>query len=296
MGFDAFAENIAELLKERMGDGYTVTLTKVLKNNGVRLTGVVIAKETDGVFPTFYLEGLYQKHQEGGVSLQEAADEVMASYGGHAGIKLDMGYFREFPMVEGRIFHKLIHYEKNRELLQDVPHIKWNDLAVVFYHSLEEKALGKTSVLLHDSHLVMWGKTAEEIYRTAQRNMKLRKPEILLSMKEVLEGMLGARLEAEMPPLYVLSNRERMFGASAVLYSEGLERLAGRLGTDLLVLPSSVHEVLLLPDDQCRPNAFYRQMVGEVNATQVAPEEVLSDSLYRYSREKGEIEVVGEQE
>lgn len=105
---------------------------------------------------------------------------------------------------------------------------------------------------------------------------------------------MGIRMEESESsmPLYVLTNRERIFGASAMLYSDKVRKLAEELNTDLLILPSSVHEVLLLPDDKAQNYDFYRQMVSEVNRTQVDPEEVLSFNLYRYDREKAEIEAI----
>ena len=93
-------------------------------------------------------------------------------------------------------------------------------------------------------------------------------------------------------PMYVLTNQEMRFGASAMLYSKKIGRLAERFGCDVLILPSSVHEVLLIPDDHIREYEFYRQMVEEVNRTHVEPEEVLSYGLYRYCRKKSEIEEI----
>ena len=92
--------------------------------------------------------------------------------------------------------------------------------------------------------------------------------------------------------MYVLTNKAKINGASAMLYSDKIRELADSLQSDLIILPSSVHEVLLLPDDHKQKYDFYRQMVEEVNTTQVEPEEVLSYSLYRYSRDKAEIEEI----
>ena len=92
--------------------------------------------------------------------------------------------------------------------------------------------------------------------------------------------------------MYVLTYQETVYGGAAMLYSDQMKKLAERWQMDLLILPSSIHEVLLLPDDGQNEYAFYRQMVEEVNTTQVEPEEVLSYSLYRYCREKAEIEEI----
>lgn len=292
MNFKEFTERIVSLLREKLGDDYKVTLTEVLKNNDIRLTGIVIIRESDSISPTIYLEEPYHRYQDG-VSLQKIVEEILALYKEHAGnVKLDMDFFRNFSMVEDRICHKLINYEKNRELLRDVPWFRWHDLALIFYYAMEEAAFGRASVMIHNNHLDMWGQPAEEIYRIAERNMRFRMPDLLLPMQKLLEEMLGTKAEDTELPLYVLTNRSKIFGASAMLYSEKMRLLSDRLHSDLLILPSSVHEVLLLPDDRKQEYDHYRQMVKEVNTTQVDPEEILSFGLYRYDREKAEIQEI----
>lgn len=291
MNFKEFTESIVELLEQKAEETCTVKVIEVIKNNDIHLTGIVIMRESDNICPTIYLEEPYRQYQNG-ASLEETAEEIMAAYEKHAcHANLDIGFFKDFSMVKDRIFHKVINYEKNKELLKEVPHFRWHDLAVVFYYAMEEPALGKASILLHNSHLEMWEKTAEEIYSTARHNMKQKMPELLMPMPKLLEEMAGIELE-ESVPLYVLTNSEKMFGASAMLYSEKMGELADRLGTDLLILPSSTHEVLLLPEPEDREYGFYRQMVKEVNTTQVDPEEILSFNLYRYDRQNEEVEEI----
>lgn len=292
MKFDEFKDKVIELLKDRLGDSHEITVTKVLKNNNVRLTGIVILKEDDNVSPTIYLESPYRRYQEG-VSVHELVEEILDLYEKHASnVGLDMGFFRDFLQVEDRIFYKIINYEKNKELLEDVPWFRWHDLAVIFYYVMETEAFGRATIMIHNNHLDMWGQSAEEVYRIAQQNMVRSMPEQLMPMQQLLEEMTGKKLGEEQQFLYVLTNREKIFGAAAMLYSKKIGKLADRLQTDLLILPSSVHEVLLIPDDRNKEYAFYGQMVKEVNTTQVDPEEILSFNLYRYDREKAKIEEI----
>lgn len=292
MNYNRFTEKTAELLQQRMGEQYKVKVTKVLKNNDISLTGVVIVQESDSVSPTIYLDELYRQHQDG-APMEEIVEEIAALYEKHARhVELDMDFFRHYASVENRIYHKVVNWEKNRKLLEDVPYFRWHDLAVVFYYAMEEAAFGKASILIHNNHLDLWGQPAEEMYHTASRNMQKNMPELLVPMRKILEEMTGLRMEESGMPLYVLTNRERVFGASAMLYSEQIKELAGQMHSDLLILPSSVHEVLLLPDDRTQDYDFYRQMVHEVNTTQVDPEEILSFNLYRYNREKAAIEEI----
>ena len=184
-------------------------------------------------------------------------------------------------------------FEKNKRFLRDAPHLRWNDLAVVFYYAMEKEILEGGYIAINREHMLMWKQNAESLYRLAGRNTKREMPELLVSMRELVMELTGVCIRDEDTiPMYVLTNQEKRFGAAAMLYSERIGELAERLESDLLILPSSIHEVLLIPDD-CGPEyAFYRQMVDEVNRTHVEPEEVLSYGLYRYCRKNSEIEEI----
>lgn len=293
MNYRKFTATIVKLLRERMGADYEVKITEVTKNNGVVLTGVIMMRKSDRISPTIYLEEPYRQYLAG-VELQEIVDRIVELYQEQMkDFNLDIDSFKEFEYVRDRIFHKLINFEKNSKLLEDVPYFKWCDLAVVFYYAVEEEFMGRASILIHNNHLVMWEQTADVLYRIAQHNMRQRMPELLMPMQDLVEEMTGVKLhQKDEIKMYVLTNRAKINGASAMLYSDKIRELAKRLQTDIMILPSSVHEVLLLPDDHEQEYAFYRQMVEEVNTTQVEPEEILSYSLYRYSREKEEIEEI----
>ena len=293
MGFQKFVENIVDLLQERMGDAYEIRVLHVTKNNDVEQTGIAITRQEDSIFPTIYLEGLYQEYREGemlGVLVERIIncheEQSMA-------LELDMDFFRDYGRVKDRIFYKLVSLEKNKKFLRDAPHLRWHDLAIVFYYELEKDMVEGGSITIKRQHMLMWKQNAESLYRTARRNTKRDMPELLVSMGELISEMTGVSVrEDDATPMYVLTNQEKRFGASAMLYSEKIGQLAERFGCDVLILPSSVHEVLLIPDDHIREYAFYRQMVAEVNRTQVEPEEVLSYGLYRYCRKEAEIEEI----
>lgn len=293
MDYKEFTENIVCLLQKKMGEEYEIKVTNVRKNNGIQLIGVIMMRESDKISPTIYLEEPYMQYCAG-TGMQEIVNRIVSLYEEQMrDIDLDVSFFGKFESVRDRIYHKIINYEKNRELLDDVPHFRWCDLAVVFYYAVEEHVMGRASILIHNNHLDIWQQTADVLYQTAQYNMKNSMPELLVPMSELIEEMTGIKpTEAEEINIYVLTNHEKLYGASAMLYSDKMGELAESLQSDLIILPSSVHEVLLLPDEHEQPYDFYRQMVEEVNTTQVEPEEILSFSLYRYSREKAEIEEI----
>lgn len=293
MNFETFVENIVEALQERMGDGYEIRVIHVTKNNGVELTGVAIIRQEDSVFPTIYLEGLYEEYVDG-EEIDSLAGRIINCHEEQSmALNLDMDFFHDYNSVKDRIFYKLVSFAENKKFLEDAPHIRWHDLAIVFYYALEDEVMEGASITINRQHMMMWKQNAESLYRMAGRNTKRDMPELLVSIRELVEDVTGITVQGEDDlPMYVLTNKEKRFGASAMLYSKQMEKLAESFGCDLLILPSSVHEVLLLPDDHCQEYTFYRQMVSEVNRTQVEPEEVLSFGLYRYNRANAEIEEI----
>jgi hypothetical protein len=293
MDFHVFVEEVVALLQDRMGEDYDVRKEEVTKNNDVKLTGVAIMKKTENISPTIYLEGAYEDYQDG-ENLEELADRIIACYEERMpAAAFNMDFFQDFELVKDRIFYKLVNYEKNRRMLAELPHFRWKDLAIVFYYAMEPGEIGRAFIMIHKHHLEMWGQSAEALYSTAQRNMKQQMPELLVPMKDFLAQTAGVEIGKDTyMPMYILSNQEQMYGASALLYSKRIKNLADSLQCDLIILPSSVHEFLLLPDDGENEYTFYRQMVEDVNTTQVEPEEILSYSLYRYLREKEEVEEI----
>lgn len=293
MNFETFVEHIVEALQEKMGDAYEIRVIRVTKNNGVELTGIAIIRREDSVFPTIYLEGLYEEYRRG-EEIDSLAGRIVNCYEEQSmALDLDMEFFQDFGSVKKRIYYKLVNFAENKKFLEDAPHLCWHDLAIVFYYALEDAVLEGASITINRQHMMMWKQNAESLFRTAERNTRRDMPELLVSIRELVEDMTGITVQGgDDLPMYVLTNKDKRFGASVMLYSEQMRKLAEKFGGDLLILPSSVHEVLLLPDDHCQEYAFYKRMVSEVNRTQVEPEEILSYGLYRYNWTSAEIEEI----
>lgn len=293
MNFDIFVNEVMRALQMHLGEGYEIRRISVVKNNNIRLTGITLMKMPGNVAPTIYLNNLYRDYEEG-LCMQDIVSEILVLYKDQIReMHLNLDFFNDFGQVKGRIFHKLVHYDKNKEQLKEQPYIRWHDLAITFYYAMEENMLGKASIAVRNDHIRQWRQTAETLFTAAQENMAEKMPELLVPMQKLLEEMTGLNTQDEYSvPMYVLTNQEKTFGASALLYSKKIKYLAKIWQKDLLILPSSVHEVLILPDDGERDYDFYRQMVKEVNTTQVDPEEILSESLYRFNRKKEEIEEI----
>ena len=92
--------------------------------------------------------------------------------------------------------------------------------------------------------------------------------------------------------MYVLGNERKLFGAAVMLYDGLLEKMSEIIGGDFYLLPSSLHELILIPDEGREKGGDLWKMVCEINETQVEPEDVLTDSVYYYSGKNKRLEKI----
>lgn len=302
MEINEFAEKVCNAVKKELGTGYRVECKEVRKNNGVILHGLLVLGEERNVAPTIYLDTFLEAYEAGATfksilqRLVEICREDMLKE------TVDMEFFRSFEQVRDRICYRLIGRKGNEELLEDIPYIEFLDLAICFYYAYHGDALGDGTILIHNSHLELWETCTAELFGLAKRNTQKLFPWVCSSLAEVLGEMTGQEIGPEDAaeqeeflremPLQVLSNVKRTHGAICMLYPGVLEALAHKEGRNFYILPSSVHEVILLADTGAGSAGELKKMVAEVNSTQVAPEEVLSDSLYYYDSTDKRVKII----
>lgn len=302
MEFSNFTTLVREEVERRTGENYRVRLNDVRKNNGVVLRGLTVMQDDSNISPTIYLNNYYEEYTSGRVTLVNVVNDVMDTYNRNkVNQSVDMRYFLNYESVKQNVIYKLVNTEKNKTLLEDVPHIEFLDLSIVFQCLIAQEEFGTASILIHNIHLKLWDVSAEELYQAAKENtQRLQKYEIK-SMTDVLyeimmeeepedfdyeDCMAGFR---DSVPMYVLSNRRRVEGAACILYPNLIQDFADAIGSSFYIIPSSVHEVILLPAGQDEESTEIKSMIQEINDTQVRVEEILSYSLYFYDREEGKI-------
>lgn len=319
MNYQIFLNEIVEIVKEKVEQDCNVRLNQVLKNNGLTRDAIVILKEGEMVSPNIYLEYYYDRYCDG-ESLDEVGDEIVAFYEETVSKKqispedyLDFSKYRDF------IFYRIVHFEKNEKLLQEIPHIRYLDLAITFHCLVGESKQGIQSYCITEPIIERWGLTKEELYHIARKNTPLLFPPRISTMEEVVTELtdsrtgesqmdfhgdlkLNSKLEYEqyvqrmiekLPfqtdiQMYVISNLSGVNGAAALLYPRLIKWFAEKCKKNLYLLPSSIHEMIAVPESECRREEL-EQMVCEVNSTQVARDEILSDTVYFYDWKKGEL-------
>lgn len=302
MEYNTFKETVLRRLADDIPNPKKITVQSICRNNGDVLDGLVILENGVNIAPTLYLNYYYKSYRTG-TCFQETYEQILKHYETNKTTEsIDVSFFTDFDKTESRIVFKLIHYEKNKKLLQDTPHIPFLDLAIVFYCYIPlDPSVGNATILIRSSHLDLWNQTAQSLYPIARKNAARLLPPKFHNMNSLMEEMLQLRPyptvmipEDPLYPMYVLTNSQSMFGASCLLYDGLIRSLADRFQSDFYILPSSIHETILIPAScDSRMNDF-SDMVREVNETQVADEEILSDHAYYYSREQDRITFTSE--
>ncbi|MCI5874186.1 MAG: DUF5688 family protein [Clostridiales bacterium] len=294
--YSEFKQQILSDLQERLGSDVRVTVQDIIKNNDTHLDGLTILSTKYNLSPTIYLNS-YFKQYENGHSLSDIENDILKVYhDNRPSDNIDISFFTDYDKVKSRIIFKLVNYERNRELLKEVPHYRFLDLSIVFNCLVESSPSGSATILIHNQHLNYWGITKDDLYALAQQNTPRLLSYDLRNMTDILKELLSDEdIPADAPdattsyPMYVLTNRYKLNGSGCILYQNLLRDFANRLESDLFILPSSVHEVLIIPVKNKTSPQELSDMVKDVNSSQLSREEILSDHVYYFSRESGQI-------
>ena len=266
-----------------------IEISVVKKNNGVSATGLFIRENGQDVSPILYLDDYYIHYQNGEL-LENVIRNIRADYDKKvqmAAVKIPN--LQEFENIRGRVIYRLVNYEKNKEILEDCPHIRLYDLAVTFRWVARIDDVGVSTSLITNKQVKEWGVSVNDLVLTARQNTPRLFPAQIIDMEEKLAGMVSYILYPSAIPMYILTNEQELNGASALLYGDILKDFANKKGADMYILPSSIHEVIMIPADRIDDPKKLSSMVHEANTTVVSTGDVLSDSVYYYDRKKDQI-------
>lgn len=288
MDYEKFKEELVNEVERQAGEEYQVSLQKVKKNNGISKNAVSISRKGRKVAPVIYIDSFYEKYQQG-VSIVHLAASMLQHFQDleESMLPVNMDFYSEYENVRENIYCKLINIGMNREILREIPYRTYLDLAVVYYYLMDMSDDGNATILINQKQLELWNLTGEELDRQAWENTVADLPASLRPMSEVLHEYLDTpETETKSPslPMYVLTNEKKIFGAICIRYPGILKKLAEKLGGDFYILPSSVHECILVPVAGSVSRDALKEMVIDINLTQVEPQEILANQVYMYSR------------
>lgn len=304
---DSFKSELIYALEARVEPGYVVRTDNVIKNNNITKTGISLQRGTNAVeiTPTIYVEDIYEHYRGGFVSMETITEDVYSNLVSLPEID-DLSEYMTPEFINEHVQVKVISGNMNRSYLIDKPFIPvegYDDLVAVAIVDLEQTPFqSKTnysgSFVVSDALIEHLGIRKSELFEKALSNSEHNNPAEFKTMREVListmfpEGIPEDDPMAELilppedefgPQMYVLSNKKMVFGASAIMYSGIMQEIYNKIGGDFIIIPSSIHEVIIIKDTDPSENSYISGMIGEINENIVNDSEVLSNNFYKYN-------------
>lgn len=282
MTYDEFKEKLLGEIGERLGEP-AVKIITVTKNNNVQKEAVTLSDCEAELNPVVYLDDLY-KECMAGKKISECVDQILEL--SHGTPEFDSRQlFDSWDEAKDRIELDLANTKWNEGLFKDAPHKEFLDLTVYCRLVFAKDETGIASAVVKESMLVRWEIGEQDMWEAASSNLKKEAYQFMNLRSLIGKSAKAVDIkECRSASMCVLTNPVMYYGAAGILRTDLLEKLAQLKKTDLYILPSSVHEVILLPALDCWDVDELRQMVKSVNAGSVDKMDWLSDEVYSYRR------------
>lgn len=291
MTYFQFIHAVETKVKKEVKEEKNVCIHTNVKNNGVKRSGIMITEKNINISPTIYLEEYFQKFRRG-YPIEQIAKDIVALY---EKIRFQDSWedgekIKDYEFVKEKIIYRLIGRDENRELLKEVPYKEYMDLAIIYYVLLEVDEHGMASMMVKNEHMEMWKVTEADLYYRACINTQELLPYEFATMRSVVEELMGLEAwDGPVEKMYILSNETRSYGAAAMLYPDLLRKIGEQVGENYYVIPSSVHETIIVAESESPEKDELCSMIEEINETQVEAEEVLSNHAYYYDCSTGKL-------
>lgn len=297
MNYEEFKNEFVDALQERLYEGgneVSIHVNTVEKMNET-YEAITITPASSNIGMNLNLE-VFAEAYENGVPFDEIVEQVTHKVEDHLSNMptFDVQALTDYEQMKDKLSMEVVASDRNADLLTKVPHQEMEDMAVVYRFVMESDEAGRASILITNELIERMGVTPEQLHADALENAPEIRPAVIKGMNEVMIEMMGPDAAAmfgmdELPQdekMFVATVPDKVAGAGVIAYQNFMDEAAERVGGDFFILPSSTHEVLLVKDDGEANFRDLKAMVEEVNATQVRPEEKLTDNVYHYDRKE----------
>ena len=304
MDYREFLKEIQAKILDYMPEEYAnaeVRIDGTMKNNNVMKQGISIISEENMITPKIYLEDFYKFYKDG-VSMDEICNRIAGEYMKHLVDEknFDISHITDFNKAKESITTKVVSAKNNKTLLRERPSTKLDDLAVFYQIEVTNMIDGKASVPITNEMLANWGISVSELHTIAVENTERINPAKLVAMDSMLfgeeENLLVNAENYEPFAVLVLTNEDKIGGANVITSTDTLNKVAGVINDSFYIIPSSIHEVLVIPKEISKEMGMTPKelgaMVREVNEKEVSKEERLSDHIYEFDKDKRCLETV----
>lgn len=278
-----FAEELKKMISETHEEN--IKIQEINKNNGQVLTGIIIETEGTNIHPTLYVNGEFEEYLKG-KDIHDCLHDILKLYEAHKMDRpFDVELLTDYEQAKDKIVYRVSNYEKNKETLQGKPHIEHLDLAITFHVVISSNEDATATAPVNNELMEKWGVTTGELLQAACDNTRRLFPERFMTMFEMISGMMPGADIQEDAPMFIATNESKNYGASVMLYNNFLQFVKDRIGQSFYVLPSSIHELIFIPESDAPTVEELKGLVTDVNQTQVAEPDILSDSVYFFDGE-----------
>ncbi|WP_270368259.1 DUF5688 family protein [Eubacterium ramulus] len=257
----------------------------------VSYKGLMVKREKEMISPIINLDQFYEIYQNQPETTMEVICRRIAKVVMKTPIEVNLNPIMDYNIAKYNLFIRVSSAEKNKDILANVPHQLKEDLAIT-YHLITYMRGGElSSLLIKNDLLKQYGITAEQLHEDAMNSSPRIMPQEVSSIGEFLEQdpfMMSSEendmLQESEPALsfYVVTNQKKLDGAGVIFYPGMMEYLGSLFFQDYFILPSSIHEMIVLPDNGEISVNELKMMVSGINATQVDPSERLTDEVYHF--------------
>ena len=292
-------EELMEMIPEELRDGLEIQDTMVLKSNDQKHHGLTFKREESDAAPTIYLDDAYARFTQG-EELHTLTAEIKDAYLQTLSMPEPQKVDFDYDKIKDKLTVRLLEIKRNRDFLATTPYMTvGHGLAMVCDIKMRDGDEGSWRATVTQSMLEGQNYDKRELFMAAMDNAQLIDPPILVDMGQALfthEGENLLKRSEPLPPedvsnMYVLSNTGGMLGSAVLFYPDTREHIAEVLGEGYCVLPSSQHEVLIIPDSAGIDRAELSEMVKQANQSVVEAKDVLSDTVFHYDRDEKKFEL-----
>lgn len=293
MDYETFKQEFAEDIKEKLsqrGYGEVMTSFHDIEKTNQNYEAISVVQAGSNIGVNFNIENAFASYEHTGDYEGVLASATGVIVGGLDQIPaVDVNALMNYEVMKEKLSVEVISADANEELLAKVPHDRIEDLAVVYRFIMESNEDGRASILVNNNLIERMGVTHEQLRADALENSPEIRPVVIQGMNEVMKEMMGPEAyemfgipDDTEEMMFIATVPDKNSGAGVLAYQDFMDQAAEKIGGDFYVIPSSIHEILLVPDNGEVQAEGLKEMVQEVNATEVSPEEKLSDNVYHY--------------
>lgn len=299
-------KEFVEILRDEIRDSLSeqdgvidIDIQEVVKNNNTVLTGLVF-KTDSNIAPIIYVDRAFEQYEDG-KPLDEIVDNIIATY--HESIyhgPTEVEDFLEYDKIKDKLYVCALNTELNKDMLSEHPHQSVEDVSFIARIEVNSDSSGVGTIKVNNQLLEAYGVSTAELMEQAWANMRTMHPAQCKDMIDVIKGMhpdmpeaFAEMMEDRRGELYVVQTDNGLHGGAYGFDKETLTKVCEQIDSpNIYIMPSSVNEVIIAPEDKVENPERLSGIVGQVNDESVPDEEVLSNNAYFFNSETQELTVV----